>query len=194
MAPNLHAAFRNGRACAFCDKAWRRLRQKGAGMADLEATVEIDEWVIWNGSMGILDMVTIGRVEHRDGGRHGFLAAPYDIVGPFSMEELENLGRIAFGACLVMSRLRWQEDQVELRAEAMKARRALMMQADPEEDRAHRETLDLPLSGVLEVSEINAAFRRKAKTAHPDAGGSDTLYRRIAEARDALLELLARLS
>lgn len=65
-----------------------------------------EQWVIWNGSMGILDMATIGPIEE----------------------------------------------------------------------------------GALKPAEINAAFRRLAKTAHPDAGGSDEHYRRIAEARDALLE------
>jgi len=43
------------------------------------------------------------------------------------------------------------------------------------------------MEGALKPSEINAAFRRLAKTAHPDAGGSGEHYRRIADARDALL-------
>jgi len=52
----------------------------------------------------------------------------------------------------------------------------------------HREVLNLPMEGALKPSEINAAFRRLAKTAHPDAGGSGEQYRRIAEARDVLLK------
>jgi curved DNA-binding protein CbpA len=44
------------------------------------------------------------------------------------------------------------------------------------------------MEGALKPSEINAAFRRLAKTAHPDAGGSGEHYRRIAEARDVLLK------
>ncbi|MFG1392065.1 J domain-containing protein [Xanthobacter agilis] len=154
-----------------------------------------EQWVIWNGSLGILDMVSIGRVEDGEAGRSAFLAPPYDIVGPFSFDELEREGRIAFAACLVMSRQRWKRDQVELRLEAQRARRAFMFQPDPRDDaRAHRETLELPLDGALEVVQVNAAFRRLAKSAHPDAGGSDALYRRIAEARDALLALLAAVS
>jgi curved DNA-binding protein CbpA len=43
------------------------------------------------------------------------------------------------------------------------------------------------MQGALEPSQIRRAFRRLAKSAHPDAGGSDEHYRRIAEARDALL-------
>ncbi|MFH3479500.1 J domain-containing protein [Xanthobacter variabilis] len=151
-----------------------------------------EQWVIWNGSLGILDMVAIGRVEAGETGRSAFLAEPYHMVGPFSFDELEGQGRISFGACLVMSRARWQIDQVELRLEAQRARRAFLFRAEPGDDgRTHREALDLPLEGELEVAQINAAFRRRAKQAHPDAGGSDEHYRRIAEARDALLARFA---
>ena len=59
---------------------------KARGMTDKE------EWFVWNGSMGILDSVTIGAIEHGEGGRSAFLAPPYDIVGPFSLDELETAG------------------------------------------------------------------------------------------------------
>jgi hypothetical protein len=156
------------------------------GMTDKE------EWFVWNGSIGILDSVTIGAIEHGEGGRSAFLAPPYDIVGPFSLDELETRGQIAFGACLVMSRRRWREDQARLRREGREKRRAFLFRLDFEGDeRERREILNLPTDGVLTPSDISAAFRRLAKTAHPDAGGSDELYRRIAEARDALLERFA---
>ncbi|WP_067734101.1 molecular chaperone DnaJ [Novosphingobium naphthalenivorans] len=143
------------------------------------------DWVIWNGSMGVLDMVAIGRIE----GGHGFLAEPYDVVGPFSLDELETEGRIAFGECLVMSRQRWQQDQVDLRRAAREKRQAYIMRpAFTDDEAGHRETLDLPEEGLLKAAQINAAFRRLAKTAHPDAGGSSAQYHRISEARDALLE------
>ncbi len=152
---------------------------------------DTEEWVGWNGSMGILDMATLGRIEVDEAGRRAFLAPPYGVVGPFSLDELEREGRITFGQCIVMSRLRWQEDQTELRLEAHRKRRAFFLSLDGEDDREHRETLDLPTEGTLEAVEINAAFRRRAKSAHPDAGGSDEHYRRIAEARDALLKQAA---
>lgn len=161
---------------------------KARGMTDEE------DWVVWNGSMGILVMATIGRIEDGEGSRSAFLAPPYDVVGPFDLDELEQHGRVAFGECLVMSRVRWREDQVDLRLEAREKRRAFLFLPDFDDDREHREVLNLPMEGALEPSEINAAFRRQAKTAHPDAGGSDEHYRRIAEARDALLEQLASAS
>lgn len=148
------------------------------------------DWVIWNGKLGVLDMAAIGRAEDGTDGRSAFLAPPYDVVGPFSLDDLERQGRIAFGECLVMSRLRWQEDQVELRMEAREKRRTYLARMEFDDDEAeHRETLELPLEGSLEISEINSAFRRLAKSAHPDVGGSSEHYRRISEARDALLDL-----
>ncbi len=146
-----------------------------------------EEWVIWNGSLGVIDTVTIGRVEHGQAGRRAFLASPYAVVGPFSLDELETQGRIAFGQCLVMSRRRWRQDQVDLRVEAREKRRTFLFALNFDDDRDHREVLSLPLAGALDPAVIKAAFRRLAKTAHPDAGGSGEHYRRIAEARDALL-------
>ncbi|HUB64214.1 MAG TPA: J domain-containing protein [Methylocella sp.] len=154
-----------------------------------------EEWVVWNGSMGILDMATISHIEDGEGGRSAFLAPPYGVVGPFSLDELETLGRIAFGECLVMSRQRWQEDQLDLRIEALKKRRAFLVQPNfDDDDQEHRKVLNLRLKGALKSSEINTAFRRLAKTAHPDAGGSNEHYRRIAEARDALLDRVGHMA
>lgn len=164
---------------------------------------EKENWVVWNGSMGILDIVTIGLVEDAENGRSAWLASPYDVVGPFSLDELVTQGRIAFGECLVLSRRRWQEDQVELRLEGRNKRRAFQDKFneqfnswmgnddEDEDDEPHRTVLDLPPEGSLNPAEINAAFRRLAKQAHPDAGGSSEHYRRITAARDALLEQFA---
>jgi hypothetical protein len=148
------------------------------------------EWVVWNGSLGILDMAALGDVQQGESGRKAYLAPPYDIVGPFSLDELETLGRIAFGECLVMSRRRWLDDQLGLRLQAREKRRRLFFQQMVRPDLDHREILDLPLAGPLNQSDINAAFRRKAKMAHPDAGGDGERYRRIVDARDALLEAI----
>jgi len=106
-----------------------------------------------------------------------------------SLYEIETIGRFSSGECLIMSQKRWKEDQDDLRLKAQERRRAFRFQPDfefggPE----HREVLNLPIEGALEPSEIIAAFRHLAKTAHPDAGGSDEHYRRIAEASQALLE------
>lgn len=54
-------------------------------------------------------------------------------------------------------------------------------------DEAHRRMLGLPLGRRLFGPEITAAFKRAAKRAHPDAGGSERAFLALSEARDALL-------
>ena len=148
-------------------------------------------WVVWNGAMGVLMLVALGRVEN---GKDGFLEAPFDFVGPLPLDELETNGRIAFGACLIMSPQRWREDQADLRRQARQHRQAQArrlssrFQRSGGDETRYRDLLQLPLDGVLEPSKIKAAFRRLAKTAHPDGGGSSEQFHRITEARDALLE------
>jgi hypothetical protein len=175
-------------------------------MHERERPVDKEQWVIWNGTSRMLAMVTIGRVEVTKGGRNAWLDKPYDMVGPFSLDELETVGRISFAACIVMSRQRWQDDQGELRREAYERRRAAQERmyeeqaqfneghrkrrsnAQPFNERQHREALSLPIDGKLEPSQIKTAFRRLAQKVHPDVGGSHELFLRITEARNALLE------
>jgi hypothetical protein len=182
-------------------------------MHDTHESVYEKEWVIWNGANGLLTTVTIGRIEEDADDRMAWLEEPFDMVGPFSLDELERHGRIAFAACLVMSRQRWNDDQVELQRESLKVRRATEERVrerversnksrnhgynghqtgrQPFNDRQHRETLKLPIDGKLEPRQIKAAFRRLAQKAHPDVGGSKEQFVRITEARNALLEYIS---
>jgi hypothetical protein len=175
-------------------------------MHDTRESADEEEWVIWNSAHGLVTTVTIGQIEVSAGGRSAWLDEPFDMVGPFSLDELETHSRIAFAACIVMSRQRWQDDQVELRRESLKIRRAEQQRINeknarysrkhyeyqdnrkPFEEQQHRETLNLPIDGNLEPRQINAAFRRLAQKAHPDVGGSNEQFVRITEARNALLE------
>jgi hypothetical protein len=181
-------------------------------MYDTLTSADEEEWVIWNGAHGLVTTVTIERVEARADGRMAWLDEPFDMVGPFSLDELETHGRIAFAACIIMSRQRWQDDQVELRRESQEIRRATQKRMDEEfarfssnrsgyqgyqdnrkpfDERKHRETLNLPADGKLEPRQVNAAFRRLAQKAHPDVGGSNEQFVRITEARNALLEYIS---
>lgn len=171
-----------------------------------DRSADEEVWVIWNGALGLVTTVTIERVEVGACGRNAWLDEPFDMVGPFSLDELKAHGRIAFAACIVMSRQRWQDDQVELRRESLKIRRATeqrinekferlhgghrrhQVNCNPVDERQHRETLNLPIDEALESSQIKTAFRRLAQKAHPDAGGSNEQFIRITEARNALLE------
>ena len=178
-------------------------------MHDTPGSADEEEWVIWNGSNGLLTTVTLGQVESDAGGRAAWLDEPFDMVGPFSLDELDTHGQIAFAACIVMSHQRWQDYQVELRRESLKIRRAAEERVNekverlygghsghqdnrkPFDERQHREALNLPTDGKLESSQIKAAFRRLAQKAHPDVGGSNEQFVRITEARNALLEYIS---
>ena len=54
------------------------------------------------------------------------------------------------------------------------------------EDRARR-TLGLPLAVQLTCDDIHQAYRRLAKTMHPDRGGSEQAFLDLATARDILI-------
>ena len=56
----------------------------------------------------------------------------------------------------------------------------------PEE--RYRQLLGLPFGRMLAATEIHRAFKLAAKTAHPDAGGSERAFLALAEARDALMK------
>lgn len=167
-------------------------------MHDDARAVDADEWVIWNGAAGLLMTAATGRIEvDARGGRTAWLARPFDMVGPFSLDELETRGRIDFAACIVMSRQRWQEDQAGLRRQAYESRREAQARFNEgrgwsgrpmsSDDRPHREALNLPLDGALDPGRIKAAFRRLAQKVHPDVGGSHEQFVRISKARDVLL-------
>jgi hypothetical protein len=52
----------------------------------------------------------------------------------------------------------------------------------------HRQRLGLPLGRRLASAEIHQAYKRAAKTAHPDGGGNAREFHELSEARDALMK------
>jgi len=52
----------------------------------------------------------------------------------------------------------------------------------------YRQLLGLPLDRRLNAPEIHQAFKRAAKTAHPDAGGDAQAFLKLSIARDALMK------
>lgn len=170
---------------------------------------EEEQWVIWNSAYGIVDTVTLGRVEHGLNSSNAWLSEPYDMVGPFSLNELEENGQIYFAACTVMSRHRWKMDQVRLRQESLKKRRESQRlfeerirensnkRVRPSRSMSLSETqcrmlLNLPVSGVLKSSQIKMAYRKLVKKTHPDVGGSQEAFVQMTQARDVLLECFAK--
>jgi len=167
------------------NRASPRWETGGAPMDDGRA------WVVWNGSIGMVDTAALGRVAQAGAGRVAWLAEPYEVVGPFSLDALEREGRVVFGACEVMSAAIWRETQEALRRQGQQRRRdqarRMARFALGDDGGAERESLGLAREGALTARDINSAFRRRAKSAHPDAGGDHDAYIRLTEARDALL-------
>jgi hypothetical protein len=56
----------------------------------------------------------------------------------------------------------------------------------PEEH--HRQVLGLPFGRQLAGAEIHEAYKRAAKTMHPDGGGNARQFQELAAARDALMK------
>jgi hypothetical protein len=57
----------------------------------------------------------------------------------------------------------------------------------PTPEERHRKMLGLPCDRGLTPAEIHRAFKRAAKTAHPDAGGNAQAFLELTAARDALM-------
>ena len=58
----------------------------------------------------------------------------------------------------------------------------------PTPEECHRQLLGLPLGRHLSGVEIHRAYKRAAKTAHPDAGGSARQFLELSAARAALMK------
>jgi hypothetical protein len=56
-------------------------------------------------------------------------------------------------------------------------------------DERYRQLLGLPFGRYLPATEIHRAFKRAAKTAHPDGGGSEGAFLELSAARDALMKV-----
>jgi len=167
------------------------------------------QYIIWNASLGIRDFVMIDRVENNPEGNHAWLEEPYDMVGPFSIDELQTDGKIKFAQCMVMSRKYWQENQQLLRADSFKRQNKIreemyenlyrrnrkrhndLYKSNNEDEKRYREILSLPHDCVLDISQIKKAFKKASKKLHPDAGGSHDDFVNLNMARDELLALFS---
>ena len=58
----------------------------------------------------------------------------------------------------------------------------------PAPEECYRQLLGLPLGRRLSGVEIHRAYKRVAKRAHPDAGGSARQFQELSAARDALMK------
>jgi hypothetical protein len=175
-------------------------------MLDYEEYLE-EDFIIWNSGFGVRDFVTIGKIEKNSDTPQAWLDEPYEMVGPFSLEELCTKGKISFAACVVMSKKRWQKDKIFLYEESIQkqrkeqfsfnekvnkynnSRRQYHFDLELNGEKKHRKILCLPAEGSLKISQIKNAFKIIAKKVHPDVGGSHEKFIKIMQARDALINV-----
>jgi TRAP-type C4-dicarboxylate transport system substrate-binding protein len=157
-----------------------------------------EEYIIFNPTLGVRDFVCIDR-ECSDES-DGWLEEPYEMVGPFNLDELQKMGSITFAQCMVISKAKWKQEQHRLQQEAHKRQQKAQQEHDEEirrfnqkskknNQKEHRELLSLPLEGVLDSVQIKEAYRSICKRAHPDVGGEHEHFIRITQARDVLIEV-----
>lgn len=158
-----------------------------------------EDFIIFNSKIGLRDFVTIGEVDSTK--NQAWLEEPYEMVGPFCLDELCSMGQISFATCVVMSKDYWKENQTRLRKEALEHQRRLEEEfyqdiynynkkrknLEKETQKVHRKLLSLPLDGELDTKQIKDAFRKVAKIAHPDVGGTHEMFVKITQAKEALL-------
>ncbi len=122
----------------------------------------------------------------------------------FSVKELMMHGQVSFAECVVMSKQKWQDERESLLSISMVRRRKAQQEFFEELEKQnkrkcqnhtsmieeYRTVLNLPINGTLKITQIKSAYRKAAKKAHPDAGGTQEMFIRIKDACDALLELI----
>ncbi len=95
-----------------------------------------------------------------------------------------NADRVSLNAA--RRRLRMVRDVLHSLTAVRFGKRGVLNAQTPEQ--RHRQTLGLPLGRQLSPNEIHQAFKRAAKTRHPDVGGDQRGFLELAAAREALMQ------
>jgi len=146
------------------------------------------EWFVWHSFKGNVETASIAETRKDKYSPSARLSAPHDAkVGWFDLDELEKHGRVETNGYVVLSPEQWARDREALHEKLSKTKVTTWPTALNPLDADHRRVLGLPGQGPLCKSEIEYAYRNAAKTSHPDSGGSEAKFRRVSEAREALL-------
>ncbi|MCP1849382.1 MULTISPECIES: hypothetical protein [unclassified Bradyrhizobium] len=88
---------------------------------------------------------------------------------------------------MALRRLGIVNDALHMLSAPRFGRRGLAPKALTQEEQ-YRQLLGLPLGRRLAATEVQQAFKRAAKTVHPDGGGNGAAFLELAAARDALIK------
>lgn len=167
-----------------------------------------EEFIIWNEILGIRDFVTIGEVIQEDNKIKIFLDDPYDMVGPLDLKELLSNQEISFEACVVMTKENWYHHKEHLQQQAFKKQQKIQREfqeklrkknqnkqqqfntKNQHSEKEYRKLLSLPIEGTLTITQIKTAYKKTAKSTHPDTGGDHNQFVLINEAKEILIQAL----
>ncbi|NEU97720.1 hypothetical protein [Bradyrhizobium uaiense] len=88
---------------------------------------------------------------------------------------------------MALRRLGIVSDALHMLSAPQFGRRGLTPKVLTQEER-YRQLLGLPFGRRLAATEVHQAFKRAAKTVHPDGGGNGPAFLELAAARDALIK------
>lgn len=147
------------------------------------------EWVLWNTTTHQSATARIGHFLDFKYGMTAMMEPPFDeTVGAFGLKTLIEEGRTeGHHGWVVFSPSRWIKDEAMLRAKP-KPKTMIWEDSEDRERLQHKQALGLPLSGKITEADIEAAFRARAKSAHPDTGGDAADFRKLTEAKEFLLK------
>jgi hypothetical protein len=148
------------------------------------------EWFVWNTFKGGVETASIAETRKDKWNTSALLSEPYGITSVqwFNLDDLEKRGRVETRGYVILSPEQWaaERDALHEKLSKTKATHLRSPPLDPLETK-HRGVLNLPNHGPVSKSEIEFAFRKAAKTSHPDVGGQAEEFKRVSEAKDALL-------
>jgi hypothetical protein len=147
------------------------------------------EWFVWNAFKGGVETASIAKTKKDKWNTSALLSEPYGITSVqwFNLDELEKTGRVETRGYVILSPEQWAIEREALLEKLTKTKFGRFGALDPLE-KEHRSVLNLPNHGPLSKSEIEYAYRKAAKTSHPDVGGKEERFKRVSQAKDALLQ------
>jgi len=149
---------------------------------------DVQEWFVWNAFKGGVETASIAKTRKDKWNTSALLCEPYGAsVEWFNLDELEKRGRVETRGYVILSPEQWMIEREALLEKLSKTKaRVQFPPLDPLE-MEYRSVLNLPNHGPLSKSEIEYAYRKAAKTSHPDVGGKEEQFKRVSEAKDTLL-------
>lgn len=138
--------------------------------------------MVWTTFRNTSELSTILEIADSKYGRNAKLAAPYnERMGLFSLDTLIRDGKVSSRGIDAYTLERWKRDQADVVAKSRKT----SSHVAPEVESA-KQLIGLVGNEPLTTQTAGKAFKAKAKTLHPDAGGTTAEMQELNEAHDVL--------